>query len=454
MSQTTAENKSYPSPGYAWYTVILLTLAYIFSFIDRYILGLLIEPIKADLGLSDTQIGLLLGLAFAIFYVSMGIPLGILADRKRRTWIVAAGITIWSLATALSGLARNFAQLFVARLSIGVGEATLSPCALSIISDSFPKAKRARAIAVYLTALSLGSGIAYLVGGQVIAWSNSVSQIDLPLVGVVKPWQFTFIAVGLPGLIVAALMFFLREPTRKERAIKEGHASLLYTAKYVTRRRGAFFAVLAIASVMTTIAYSHTWSAPLFSRAWGWDNVTFSLYNGVILLAFGPATVFCAGWYTDRLYAKGRKDAPLVVMILGAWLMIPFGILFPIMPEVEIALVFYCINLIGIATVTTASPTALLNITPGEIRGQASAIYYMVISLTGLLLGPTGVAFLTDTVFADESMIDYSMATIAAVFGLPVMLLLPLFRKWYRRDQQEADDTESAGAIPENATVS
>ena len=176
MSQQAEQNSGYPSTGYAWYTVAILTIAYVFSFIDRYILGLLIEPIKADLGLSDTQIGLLLGLAFAIFYATMGVPIGWLADRQRRTWIVAAGIAVWSAATALSGLARNFTQLFIARLSIGIGEATLSPCALPMISDSFPRARRARAIAVYLMALSLGAGIANLVGGQVIAWSNSCAS--------------------------------------------------------------------------------------------------------------------------------------------------------------------------------------------------------------------------------------------------------------------------------------
>ena len=222
-----------------------MTIAYVFSWVDRYILSLLIEPIKDDLGLSDTQIGLLLGFAFALFYATMGIPLGWLADRKRRTWIVAAGITIWSLATALSGLARSFGQLFAARLTIGVGEATLSPCALSLISDSFPKARRARAISFYLMALSLGGGIANLVGGQVIAWSRSAPVIDLPLAGVVEPWQFTFILVGLPGLLIAVLMFFMREPSRKERAIQQGNASISYTAKYMVGHRSAYVAVLA-----------------------------------------------------------------------------------------------------------------------------------------------------------------------------------------------------------------
>ena len=162
------------SYAYAWYTVILLTVAYVFSFVDRYILGLLVEPIKADLGLTDTEIGLLLGPAFALFYTTMGLPLGWLADRTRRTWLVGAGIAVWSLATAACGLARNFVQLFIARMSVGVGEATLSPCALSMIADSFPEEKRGKPVAFYTAALSLGAGIASLAGASVLAWSKSM----------------------------------------------------------------------------------------------------------------------------------------------------------------------------------------------------------------------------------------------------------------------------------------
>ena len=174
--QTDAQTDGYPRAGYAWYTVVLLTIAYIFSFVDRYILGLLVEPIKLDMQLTDTQIGLLLGPAFAIFYTTMGLPLGWLADRARRTLIVAVGITIWSLATAASGLAKGFGQLFAARVTVGVGEATLSPCALSMIADSFPEKRRGKPVAFYSAALSLGAGIASLTGATVLAWSATVER--------------------------------------------------------------------------------------------------------------------------------------------------------------------------------------------------------------------------------------------------------------------------------------
>ena len=208
------ENKNYPNSKYAWYMVVMLTIAYILSFVDRYILGLLIEPIKADLGLTDTQIGLLLGFAFAIFYATMGLPLGYLADRKKRTWLVAAGIAVWSAATAASGLVKNFAQLFIARMTVGAGEATLSPCAMSMISDSFPPEKRGKPIAFYTAALSLGAGIASLISAGEMNWAKSEPHLTITLVGDVAPRQFTFVGVGLPGLRLAGLCLFMREPTR------------------------------------------------------------------------------------------------------------------------------------------------------------------------------------------------------------------------------------------------
>ena len=193
--------------------VVMLTIAYILSFVDRYILGLLIEPIKADLGLTDTQIGLLLGFAFAIFYATMGLPLGYLADRKRgHGWLLQE--LQFGQRQAASGLVKNFIQLFIARMTVGAGEATLSPCAMSMISDSFPPEKRGKPIAFYTAALSLGAGIASLIGAGVINWAKSEPNLSFPLVGEVAPWQFTFLVVGLPGLLLAVLFLFMREPKK------------------------------------------------------------------------------------------------------------------------------------------------------------------------------------------------------------------------------------------------
>jgi MFS family permease len=155
-----APERPYPSAARGWFLVVMLTIAYVFSYIDRTILGLLIEPVKADLGISDKQFGWITGPAFGLFYVIMGLPLGWLVDRRKRIWIVGTGIVVWSLATVASGLSRNFTQLFVSRMAVGVGEATLSPSAFSMIGDSFPLEKRGKPIGFYAMALSLGAGAA------------------------------------------------------------------------------------------------------------------------------------------------------------------------------------------------------------------------------------------------------------------------------------------------------
>ena len=424
----------YPAAGYAWYMVILLTLAYICSFIDRFMLGLLVEPIKADLGFSDTQLGLLLGPAFAIFYATMGLPLGWMADRYRRSWIVAAGIAVWSAATVASGLVKNFFQMFIARMSVGIGEATLSPCAISMISDSFPPDRRAKPIAFYSMAISIGAAIASLFSATVLIWAKSSPETSLPWVGTVAPWQFAFIAVGLPGFILALMFFTLREPRRQERGLTGGlgNASLIDTLKFILQRWRAFASFLTIFCLMTTVAYSQGWSAALFMRTWGWEASTFALVNGIVLLAVGPATVNLAGWWCDRWYAGGTKDAALRIAIIGAFIMVITGIIAPLMPTGEAAMAMFGVNAVGLAMVTATGVTALLNMTPGEIRAQVVAFYYMAISLAGLLLGPTTIGILNDQVFGELGL-KYSMALLPFVYGLPVLLLVPVTLRLYTR---------------------
>ncbi len=439
---TTNDERQYPNARYAWYMVVILTIAYILSFVDRYILGLLIEPIKTDLGLSDTQIGLLLGPAFAIFYATMGLPLGYLADRKRRTWIVAAGVFVWSFATAASGLARNFAHLFLARISVGVGEATLSPCAMSMISDSFPRANRGRPIAFYTAALSVGAGIASLVSASVLTWAKSVPEISLPILGTVAPWQFTFFVVGVPGIFVAALMLTMREPLRQRTRGVEVAPKFSVMLKHVGSRWKIYASFVAFVCLMTIVAYSQGWYAPMFKRTWGWEAEKYAVVNAFVLLAVGPLTVNVAGWLNDRLYAQGHKDAPLLIMIVGALVIVPTGIVAPLMPTPVLAMAVLVFNTAGIAMTSATGVVGLLNITPSEIRGQTVALYYMTISFAGLFLGPMSVGWLSDNVFGNEHL-NYAAAAVPAIFGIPVLLLIRYARRVYLAEveRQEAVGT-------------
>ena len=215
MQDSEATGPTWPKPAVAWFSVAVLVIAFIFSIADRIIIALLVDPIKTDLGLSDTDLGIMMGLAFAIFYALMGLPIGRLSDRHSRRSIIAVGIFLWSLMTAACGLARNFSELFLARVGVGVGEATLSPAAYSMIADSFPREKLGRAISVYQSGAFFGVGLALIFGGIAIRFAAGAESVDLPLIGTVAPWQMAFIAIGLPGILVAALMFTVKEPVRQ-----------------------------------------------------------------------------------------------------------------------------------------------------------------------------------------------------------------------------------------------
>ena len=434
-------NTPLPSRSYAWYTVFLLTLIYVFSFIDRYILSLLIEPIKNDLELTDTQVSLLLGPAFALFYTTLGVPLGWLSDRARRTWIIGVGVAIWSLATAASGIAKNFAQLFIARITVGVGEATLSPCALPIIADSFPPEKRGKPIAVYAAALSIGAGLAYIAGASVIIWSKTVDAITLPILGQVAPWQFAFIAVGLPGLLVALLCLILREPARQERAglTDKNNAGLRVATRYLWANKHAYSGFVLIVSVMLIVSYSQFWLPAMFQRTWGWEGEKFGLYYGIGMLAIGPLTVNITGWLSDRMTSQGQKDAPVKLIIWGTLLMVPTAAIAPLMPSAELAFAIFMLNLASLAMISAVAPTALMNITPGEIRGQVTAIYFLIISVAGLFLGPMTVGLLSDYVMAEDGL-HYSVALVPVIYGIPALFLI----RWALRGYREKLQSNSA----------
>ena len=199
-------------PAYSWYALGVLFLVYLLNFVDRQILSILANDIKADLGLTDAELGFLYGTAFAIFYALFGIPLGRLADGWSRTRLLAAGLALWSLMTALSGFARNGAALAAARVGVGIGEATANPCAYSLIADWFPQRVRATALAIYSSGLFVGSGLSLLVGGLIVQGWNATWPTGGPLG--LAGWQAAFIAVGAPGVLLALWVLSLREPVR------------------------------------------------------------------------------------------------------------------------------------------------------------------------------------------------------------------------------------------------
>lgn len=417
----------YPAASYAWYVTVILTLAHIVSFLDRQVLALLVEPIKRDLNINDTQMSLLLGLAFAIFYTIMAIPIGRLADRKSRRTIIIAGISAWCVMTAMCGLARNYWQLFAARIGVGVGEATLTPSALSMLSDYFPRDRRGAAIGFYNMGVSVGAGIAFVVGGQVIGFVTNAPPVTLPIVGELYAWQTVFLVVGLPGLVVAALMATVREPRRHGKIAVEPGAvqtekqiSLRDVLVFFRARIKTYGGLALVVAGSTILGYGFlSWMTSMYLRTWDWTVPQIATAIGIVLLIAGPIGVNGAGWLSDRWYRQGKKDAHLRVMTLCAPVMLLASTALPLMPTPELALLMFVPHILGAAGITAAGGAALMLVTPNQLRAQATAIYYFIISLAGLTLGPTSVALFTDYVFRDEAALRYSMAIVG--FAAPLL---------------------------------
>lgn len=425
---------SYPKPSYSWALIAFLTLAYVSSFIDRYILGLLVDPIKETTGASDTTMGFLFS-AFNLTYAVIALPIGLLIDRRSRTKIVAIGIFLWSLATVWTGLAKNLVQLFAARMSVGVGEAVLSPAAFSMIGDSFPKEKRGLPIAVYSMALVFGSALANLIASVILPWARDFGQITMPLFGDLETWQFIFIIVGLPGFLLSLVFLVFKEPARIESSPREG-AKFTDAFVFVKNKAAVFITFVSIFMCMVAIAYGGGFNAPLFSRVWGWDPAIYARYNGLSLLFISPVVYLVFGWLSDKGMMKGIKDTPLRIAIAGLFVMIPAAIAFPLMSNVWVAFALNILSNIGVGMISVTGVNALLNIVPGDIRGFVVSLYYFCISFIGGSLSPPMIGWINDT-FYDGAGLQYAMAIYPVVFGLPVILLSPWTLKFYRRELAE-----------------
>jgi predicted MFS family arabinose efflux permease len=403
-------------PRYAWYLVGVLCVAYTLSFVDRMILALLVEPIKRDLGISDTQVGLLHGFAFAIFYTTLGVPIARLADRTDRRRLIAAGIAFWSAMTALCGLARGFWELFLARIGVGVGEASLSPAAFSMLADAFPADRLGRALGVYSSAIFAGAGIALLVGGGVAAAAASAAAVHLPLVGAVQPWQLTFIVVGAPGLLVALWVLSLREPPRRGVAIaarQEPLAAVFAWMRRHARAYGCHFAGFALLALVfnATIA----WLPSVFVRVHGWSSGQAAFWIGSLLLVCGTTGIVAGGFAADAWRRRGKPDGSMRVGLTSALGVLPFAAAVPAAASPWMAVALLGPLLFFSAFAFGAAAAGLQWLTPPAMRAQVSALFLFVNNLVGIGAGPVAVALLTDRVFGVPQSVGMSLAIVGAV---------------------------------------
>jgi MFS family permease len=436
-------------PAYAWFVVFVLTLAYTCSFIDRQILTLLIEPIRRDLQINDTQVSLLGGLAFSILYTTLGIPIARLADQAHRRNLMAAGLAFWSVMTAACGLARGFWGLFAARVGVGVGEAALSPAAFSLLADYFPPRKVALAISVYSMGLYFGAGLALMIGGSVVKAVSNAPMHQLPFFGEVFSWQLTFFIVALLGLPVLLLMFMIREPLRRgaAQAAPTGSRPSGWPAlRAFMRENRRTLACHISAFTLFGIAINCYlfWAPTLMMRTHGWDAPKAGFTIGAMLFVLGTAGVYAGGWLADRLGAGGRPDAVLRAAFYGMLAGVPFLVATPLLDDTTLATIGLGGAVFFMAFPQGLPSAALQVVTPNRLRAQMTAIYFFIGNLVASGLGPTLPALIGDFVFRDPAMLRY------ALFAVEVVVLpLSLACLWagfapYRASVRRAEVREAA----------
>lgn len=442
MEQRSPSQQEYPRPAHAWYALGVVCVAYVFAFVDRIIVGLLTPAIQADLGLTDSQAGILQGLAFALFYTVFGIPLGLLADRVSRKWLLAVGTTVWSLMTAACGLSRGFWQLFGARVGVGVGEATVNPCAASLIGDYFKPETRPKAFGVYTMSTAFATGLTYLTGGSVIYLITRYESVTVPLLGQLKPWQAVFMIIGLGGLVPAALLAFtVREPIRRDLAEGAGSGvSLNDTLAFLWRNRTTLLLHnLGTALVIMSIYGWINWMPTFFLRIHGWSPSRFSLLFGIFGGAAGIFSALSSGFVTSWFAKRGRADATMRTVLLGSLGVTLLAAVAPLLPTPELALAGFA--LAGLfANYPTAQALAALNVmTPNQLRGLVTSIYIFAVGLISAGLGPFAVGWVTDHVFANPQAIHSSMALVTCLAGTAGSLLIALGLRSFRTSLRDAD---------------
>jgi predicted MFS family arabinose efflux permease len=411
------------SPRYRAVVLLMLVVVYTFNFIDRQIVGILAIPIKADLGLTDTQLGLMGGLAFALFYTLLGIPIAMLADRANRTVIMSVALVVWSAMTALCGFAQNFVQLFLARLGVGVGEAGGVAPAYSLVADYFPSAQRARALAVYSFGIPLGSSLGILFGGLI------ASLID---------WRTAFMAVGVAGVVLAPLFKLLvREPARGRydaRGAGARPAGLREVLRVLLSKR-SFWGLSLGASASSMMGYGlFFWLPSFFVRSHGLTLMQASLYFAAILLVGGMAGIWLGGWSADR-FGTARRRAYALIPAIAFLLTLPFYVAAVTASSLALSFALFLVptalGLVWLGPVLSA----IQHVVPSGMRATASAVFLFINNLIGIGLGTVVLGALSDALSAryGENSLRYAILA-GTVFYVVAAALFLLSARRLERD--------------------
>jgi MFS family permease len=423
------QQTAWPSRARAYYALLILTLALLVATIDRGVLSVLVEYIKRDLHVSDTQFSVLSGFAFVFFYAFLGLPIARLADRYSRRLIIGLGIAFWSLMTALGGIAQSYQQLFWARVAVGAGESSFAPATYSILTDSFPRDKLPMAMSVLSLGFVCGGGFALIAGGAALQAAAAAGPVVLPLVGALHSWQLVFFMVGIPGLIIALLMASVAEPRRRGLLPRADGArpekvAVRLIGRFLADEWRTFLPIFAAMGIKTLLSFGAAlWTPAFFVRTYGWTMSHSGYYLGLATLVVSPLGLMAGGWLAAHYARRGYDDANIRVLQMATIAVIPTSILYPLMPTPAASLALYALNFFFASVGIGPGNAALQVVTPNQMRGQIRALFQLVFNFVGYAIGPLFVALFTDHVFHADSAIRYSLTTAAAITG-PIAALL------------------------------
>ncbi len=404
----------------------LLALASVASQLDRTVINLTVGPLKQQFSLNDTQFGMLQGVAFGLFYTFACLPVGRLVDRYVRRTLISVCLAFFSLFAMGSGLARSYGQLFLTRIGVGIGEASVMPAGLSMLSDHFPPERLGKPAAAFLMSAPVGQGLAFVASGSLLQWLAGSSLLHSGLLAGFEPWQVAFIIVGLPGLLLAPMFLLLKEPQRRGPGA-EAALALREVGRIVMERRRALIPMFAAFSMVTLASYALSiWTPAMLQRNYGWNPAQVGIGFGLILVIFGTTGAYFGGWMSDRLTARGYLDAPLRVAAYGFVGCGIFGVLAPLMPSANLSLLLLAPSVFFSYVPFACAGAAIQMIVPNRARGQVTAIYIAIVMLVGIVIGPVVVGLMTDYVFKDPADIRYSLSI---VLGLPAPLMFLLLRR-------------------------
>ncbi|MBC2665409.1 MFS transporter [Novosphingobium flavum] len=412
----------------------MLMLANTLAFVDRQALALLVQPIKQDLQVSDTAMSLLYGLSFTLFYVLVGIPVARIADRSNRRNIVGAAVFVWSIATALCGLARNFPTLFAARIAVGAGEGGLGPASYSLLSDYFRKERLPAAMGLYQMGIYSGGALALVLGGVIATHIPPTSSVVLPMVGSIKGWQIVFLMLGIPGVLLSGLLLAIPEPARKGTSGEAVSVPLRTLFAHLGKHWQAYIGIgIGFALMILVGNATGAWIPAFLERKFGMTTAEIGASYGPIVFVCGVSGTLVGGFFASFLRQRGFRFGNLQAALIGFVALIPITIAFPLVASSALALA-----LIGAMNFFAGfnfggGLAALQEITPNRMRALVSAGYMLLINLIGAAGGPLAIALITDYWFADPAMLPQAIAMVCAIASPLSVAFLLLGLKGYAK---------------------